>query len=142
MFSTVNSLAQTTPSTNTITNTSEAKTVETEKFTGEVKRKDQNKLTVTKDDQTKEFTIPNNIKIKRDTVDSSIDKLDVGDTVTVEQIKNNGTIISVDAISNQTTNTLKWAVGIAILLLIASIVAYLINKKANKSHIQTAVFTK
>lgn len=143
-ISSINLFAQNQPNTsiNPIINNSESKTLETEKFTGELKRNDQNKLTITKDDQTKEFTIPTNLKVKRDTLDSSIDKLDPGDTVTIEKVKNNGNIISVESISNQTTNFAKWIVGVLTLLVITGIIAYIINKKANKSHIQTTVFTK
>lgn len=116
---------------------SETKVIETTQFNGDITRKDGDKLYVTKDNTTKEFVLPQNIAIKKDTLDSTVEKLQVGDNITVKESSSTGAILSIEATSKQILDYSKFLIpGVLALLALAAIIWYL-SKKLNNNHIQT-----
>lgn len=77
-----NSAASSSVTTSSSSN-SETKVIATTQFNGDISRKDGNKLYVTKDNTTKEYTLSQGIVVKKDTFNSSFDQLQVGDSVTI-----------------------------------------------------------
>ena len=113
------------------------KTVSTEQYTGELIKKDNNILSISKDKEVKEYNVKADIKIKRDGLSSSIDKLQAGDRLLVTQNKDTKELLSVEVVSKGILdNSLMLIGGIILLLLIAGIIYYLI-KKSQKDIIRT-----
>ncbi len=116
--------------------TPDSKIVTTAEFKGDISRIENNKLFVTKDDVTKEYTVPAAISIKKDSFNSSLQNLKVGDSLTVRE-SNNGSIISIDAISSQVFDYSKFLIPGVIVALLALCLGYYFYNKSNKGHIQT-----
>lgn len=115
----------------------ENKSIITEQYTGELIKKDNNTLSITKDKEVNEYKVANEIKIKRDGLNSTLDKLQAGDVVLVTINKNTKELLSVEVVSKGVLdNSIKIIGGIVSLLLLLGIIFYLI-KKSNKDIIRT-----
>jgi ATP-dependent Zn protease len=129
-------------STTSSSSNSETKVIATNQFSGDISRKEGNKLYVTKDSITKEYTLSPGIVIRKDTFNSSFDQLQVGDSVTVKESTNTGVILSIDAISKQVFDYSKWLIPGIIILILLAILAYYFYRKSNTGHIQTNNVTR
>jgi hypothetical protein len=132
-------------SSNTVSSSSsnsETKVIATTQFNGDISRKEGNKLYVTKDNVTKEYTLSPGIVVKKDTFSSSLDKLQVGDSVTIKESTDSGVILSIEAISKQVFDYSKWLIPALVALIILAILAYYFFRKSNAGHIQTNNVTR
>ena len=134
------SVSSTISSTNT--NSAETKIINTTQFSGDISRKEGNKIYVTKDTTTKEYSLSPNVLVKKDTFSSSFDKLQVGDFVTLKEDSRSANVLSIEAVSKQVFDYSKFLVPGLILLIILAILAYYIFKKSNTKHIQTNKVTR
>jgi hypothetical protein len=133
--------------TTTIYSQNTTQIVETEQYTGELTKKENNTLSIVKtnnwffmprDNTVLQYSINSDIKIKRDGTSSSIDKLQAGDAILVTQNKSSNELLSVDVISKGILdNSMRIILTIVALLLIAAVVFYYINK-SNTGSIRTA----
>jgi hypothetical protein len=115
----------------------ETKVISTNDFAGNISRKEGNKIYVTKDNLTKEYTLTGDVTIKKDTFNSSLDKLEVGDSVTVKESTGTGTVVSIEAVSRGVEDYSKMIIPAVLGLLALSALAYYLYKKSNTGHIQT-----
>jgi hypothetical protein len=112
-------------------------TVETEQYTGQLTKKENNTLSITKDNIVNQYNVVSDIKIKRDGASSSLDKLEAGDMLLVTQNKNTKELLSVDVVSKGILdNTMFVIAAIVGLLLLAALIYYLV-RKSDKSIIRT-----
>lgn len=115
--------------------------VQTNKITGEVLKIDGNRLTVKTDTETREFLVPNNIKITRDTNDVKLEEIKPEDRVTLTQ-DSFGQLLAVEIISEETQDLLKYLIPLTILLLVALGLIWYFVQKNNKGKIKTAAPTQ
>jgi competence protein ComGF len=105
------------------------KVVNTEQFTGELIKKNNNVLTIKNDNQIIEYNVNNEIKINKDGAGSALDKLQVGDRLLVTKVKESQEILSVDIVSRSifyNSMIILWV--IISLLLITGLIWFMINK--------------
>jgi hypothetical protein len=111
-------------------------------FVGELDRKEGNNIYVSKDNQVKQYTLTNDIKVRRDSMESNVNMLSVGDKLTINQSQNGQKVFSIDAISKQSDDLIKYAIAAAVLgLILIPLIIYFINK-SNKGHIRTNTSTR
>ncbi len=116
--------------------------VATTTFVGELDRIENGNIFVSKDNQVKQYFVTNDIKVRRDSMESSIKMLKIGDTLTINQSQDSQKIFSIDAISKQTNDIVKWGIGLVILALaITLLITYLLSR-SKKGHILTSTSTK
>ena len=122
-------------SSNTITNSSTQ--ISTQNLTGEIQSIQGNVLIVSSDGKNSSFTIPDNIKITRNSISAKISELQPRDQVTVVQTVD-GKIISVDSIAaGQVSDFSKFVIPVLIiLLLLVGLGLYFWNQN-NKGKIKT-----
>jgi hypothetical protein len=116
--------------------------VKTDKFTGELIKKDDNKITLQSNSMTKDFLIPSSIKINRDTLSSSINKLEIKDQVTVTTNSETGLILSVEAVNGGLFDYAKYVVPGGIFLLLVVGFAYYLLKQSQTGRIKTTTATR
>ena len=116
--------------------------IATATFVGELDRKEGNSIFVSKDNKVKQYAVTNDIKVRRDSMESNINMLKVGDTLTINQSQDGQKVFSIDAISKQSNDLIKWAIAAAILaLILIPLIIYLINK-SKRGHIKTSTSTR
>lgn len=116
--------------------------IATATFVGELDRKEDNNIFVSKDNQVKQYAITSNIKVRRDSLESNINMLKVGDTLTINQSMDGQKIFSIDAISKQSSDLIKWGIPAAILALIAIILVIYFLNRSKRGHIHTSTSTR
>jgi hypothetical protein len=110
---------------------------ETEQYTGELVKKYDNKLFITKDNLVNEYVIKTNIKIKRDGANSDIDKLQAGDMLLVTQNKASKDLLSLSVLSKGVVN-ISIVVFTAFIALLSVLGIFLVVLKGyQKSMIRT-----
>jgi hypothetical protein len=112
-------------------------TVETEQYTGQLTKKENNTLSITKDNTVNQYNVVSEIKIKRDGTSSSLDKLQAGDMLLVTQNKNTKELLSVDVVSKGILDNSMVAIAIIIGLLLLAGLLYYLMRKSDKSIIRT-----
>ncbi len=124
-------------STSTSSSSTGERKVETEEFTGDITKIDGHKLTVKSDSETKEYTVPDNIKITKNTSTSKFEDLHTGDKVKMIIDKDKHEVISIDTISGKIFEWAKLIIPLLILGIILTIgIVYYLNKR-NKGQIKT-----
>jgi hypothetical protein len=116
--------------------------VATQTFVGELDRKEGNTIFVSRDNRVKQYVVNNNIKVRRDSMESSLAMLKTGDTLTVNQSQDGSRVFSIDAISKQSNDLMKWLIATIVILLIGVPAIIYILKKSKKSHIHTSTSTR
>lgn len=107
-------------------------------FVGELDHKEGNSIFVSKDNQVKQYNVTSDIKVRRDSMESNIAMLKVGDTLTINQSQDGQKIFSIDAISKQSNDLIKWGIAAAVLaLIIIPLIIYLLSR-TKKGHIHTS----
>jgi hypothetical protein len=116
--------------------------IATSTFVGELDRKEGNSIFVSKDNQVKQYSVTSDIKVRRDSMESSLAMLKVGDTLTINQSQDGQKIFSIDAISKQSNDLIKWGITAAILaLIIIPLLIYLLTR-TKRGHIHTSTSTR
>jgi hypothetical protein len=115
--------------------------ITTNEVKGEVTRIDGNMLTVrTSDNQVQQFTIPEGVRVTRNTLDSELNQIEPGDNVNLV-LGSTGEILDISAVSAEVEDAgqigLPVLIGLAVLALLG---AYL-WKKSQKGKIKTEVAT-
>lgn len=106
--------------------------MDTEQFTGELTKKENNTLSINKDDSIYQYTVLNDIKVVRNGSSTSLDDLKTGDMVLVTQNKTTKELVSVDVVSKSALdNSIIIISSIAGLFLLLSFLSFLF-KKPNK----------
>jgi hypothetical protein len=116
--------------------------VGTSKFTGELLRKEGNTIFVSGNSETRQYTISNDIKIRRDTIAVAAQELQVGDMLVVTATENSAKVLSIDVVSNKTLDYAKLIIPLLILGLLALVLLWYLYKKANKGHIRAETVTR
>jgi hypothetical protein len=112
--------------------------VDTQTFSGEVIKIDNRNLTVKTDNETKEITVPQNIQIKRNSVDSNFESIKVNDKISFTQSQN-GEVLSLSTTTGTVSDIGKYAIPAAIgLVLILGILALLMRNRG-KGSIKTSI---
>lgn len=104
-------------------------------FVGELTRKNGNSITVRIGDESREFTLLENTSVTRNTEDSSLEELTVGDKLTI-QTDNNNRVASINAVSQQVFDISVWTLIALLAIIIIALILFLINR-ANRGHIRT-----
>ena len=111
--------------------------VSTQKMTGEVLSIKDRTLSVKIDDKTKEFNIPNNIKITRNSVEAAFSDIKPRDQVTITQ-SNQNQVIALEALdAGKASDMAKMIVPIVILVLVVLALLYYFLKKSQEGSIKT-----
>ena len=114
----------------------------TSSFEGELSRKENNTIFISKDNQVKQFTVSSDIKIKRDSVESNINMLKVGDILVINQSQDGQKIFSIEATSKQNSDLIKWVIiGAILTVILAFLLAYFLTK-SKRGHIYTSTSTR
>lgn len=115
--------------------------VQRNEFKGEVLKIANDKLTVDSNGITKEFTVPNGIRISKNTLESKLSDIQPKDKVTVTYSGNNQ-VLAVDATSGEVFDYGKFALpAIIIGLLLIGLVIYL-ARRSQERHIKTTTVSK
>lgn len=116
--------------------------IATATFVGELDRKEGNSIFVSKDNQVKQYTITDDIKVRRDAMESNLNMLRVGDKLSINQSQDGQKIFSIDAISKQSDDLIKWAIVAAILaIILIPLIIYFLTK-SKRGHIKTNISTR
>jgi hypothetical protein len=115
-----------------------AQTVETEQFTGELTKKEANKLFVTKDNTVTEYLVYGDLKVKRDGTSSALDRLQAGDLLQVTLNKNTKELLAVDVVSKGVVDNSIIGVGALVSLLVLSGIVYYFVRRSNRGTIRTS----
>jgi hypothetical protein len=115
----------------------EVTNVQPTQTTGEVVRRENNVLTVKTGNEVKQISIPDNVKVTRNTFGGNIADIKPNDEVTITEA--NGMVLSVEATSGKLFDFGKWLIPMLVLGLIAVLALWFILKRANKSHIKTTM---
>jgi hypothetical protein len=111
-------------------------------FVGELDRKENNTIYVSKDNQVKQYVVTNDIKVRRDSMESNINMLRVGDKLTINQSQDGQKVFSIDAISKQSDDLIKYAIAAAVLaLILIPLIIYLLTR-SKRGHIKTNTSTR
>ena len=116
--------------------------IATATFKGELDRKEGNAIFVSKDNQVKQYLTTNDIKVRRDSMESSVNMLKVGDMLTINQSVDGQKIFSIDAVSKQSSDLIKLGIPAAILSLIAILLLIYFYNKSKRGHIHTSTSTR
>jgi hypothetical protein len=122
----------------TVTSNPQTQNVSTSTFSGEITKIDNNKVFVSTDDGVKEITIPGNIKITRNSIESKLADLKTRDQVTVTQ-STKGEVLSVDATAGNLVDGAKISLPVIIGILVLLGLLYYFWKKSQQGHIKTEV---
>lgn len=116
--------------------------IATATFVGVLDRKENDTIFLSKDNQIRQYTITDNIKIRRDSMESSFGALKIGDSLTINQSQDGQKVFSIEAVSKQGNDLIKWGtvIAIATLLSILSIIYLLTRPK--KGYIKSNISTK
>ncbi|GAC1391642.1 MAG: hypothetical protein NVSMB46_04870 [Candidatus Saccharimonadales bacterium] len=143
---TVTPPSQTTPTTeqqSTSSNTtnqnqtqSQSKDITTHEVSGQVLKVSNDKLTVDTPSGSKEFTIPGNIRIQRNTDSVTVKDIKPGDKVSLK-VDDQNQVLAVSATSGNLINSTKYIVVIVVILLILALILWRFLKKRNAGFIKT-----
>lgn len=120
---------------------SQIQTVQTEQYTGQLTKRENNVLFITRDNVVNQYNIISDIKIKRDGTSSSVDKLQAGDALIVTQNKATKELLSVDVVSKGVLDNSMVALASLLALLIIGSIVYYLYKKSQKNIIRTTTNT-
>jgi hypothetical protein len=104
---------------------------------GEVLRIQGNTLTIETPDGIREVTVPENILLRRNTMEANISDIQPGDDVTINQSAN-GELLSVNATAGEVVDWSRWLIPITAGAIAVAGLAWWASKRANKPHIKTA----
>lgn len=111
--------------------------INTTQITGEVVKVDQTSLTIQNSSGVKEYTIPGNVSITRDSFGSSLQDLRPHDRVTLT-VDDNGDVISGSATSGPLMDVSKWIIPAGLFTLaVLSLLLYL-TRRGQKEFIRTS----
>ncbi len=106
----------------------------TEQFTGELSKTDNNLLFLNKDNITHTYELEKTATIKRDSMETSIDKLQTGDMLTVSVNTDTQKVTNVESISKQVIDYSKIVIpAVIILALLSLVIANIISKKSKNA---------
>ena len=117
--------------------TTQVRNLTTEDFSGEVTKIDGRKLTIKLSNETKEITVPENVQIKKNSLDSNFGEIKVNDKIAFSQTSD-GQIVSVSITSAGVSDFGKIALPLLLGFLLVVGVIGLLLKKGNKGHIKTS----
>jgi|GEM_PF-6063221 len=118
--------------------TTAVENVQTMQIQGNVLVRNNNVITVKTNDETKQITIPSDIKVIRNTMGSKVEDIQPNDRVTVTQTSD-GKVLSVDSTAGNVSDFGKWAVPVLIIALVGVMGVLTLIKKGHKSHIKTTI---
>ena len=124
--------------TNSPTPTAEVVTSKTSSVSGKITKIESNKITIDRgNNETTQITIPDSIKIKRDSnADAKFADLKINDTVTAT-ITPSDEVVSIDAQSDK--SGLLWIIPVILVILGLLSLYFLLAGKARKGKIKTSV---
>lgn len=105
-------------------------------FSGEITKIDGRRLTVDTSEGVKEVTVPQNVQVKKNSLDSNFDELKVNDKVAVAQSES-GEVLALSATSAEIFDFGKMALPIAIGLLLLIGLFYVLFRSRSDGHIKT-----
>jgi hypothetical protein len=117
-------------------NNQQVENIQSQQIAGEVLKKENSTLFVQTENGVKQFKIPTDIVIKKNTMDGSFADIRPNDQVNITYTQQ-GQVLSVDATANEVFDFAKYAIPGGILALITLIVLYSAYKKNNAGHIKT-----
>ncbi len=121
-----------------IAQSSQNKVIEIENYTGNLVKKDVNKLTVKKDSIVNEYTINSTISIIRNGSNVKLDDLQIGDKLAIVQDKNSKELVSIEVKPNNILDNYMLLIVIGGFLLIGSILTIIVFNRSKKPSIRTA----
>lgn len=124
--------------TNSIAQASQTTAVETEEYTGELSKKLDNRLFITRDKVVNEYLVTGDIKIRKDGIGSTLDKLKAGDMLLVTQNKTTKELLAVSVISQVLFDSSLIVLGTIVALLLFSGLFYTMYKGNDKVNIRTS----
>jgi hypothetical protein len=111
-------------------------TVSTETFEGEIVRVESNKLIISSPNETKEFTIPENATVKRNTFEAPASEIQPGDDAKAMYTQD-GQILSLEVTSGEVMDWSRWMIPALVVGLVLVLLAWKTISRSNKSHIKT-----
>ena len=115
----------------------DSNSVNVSSFTGDITKIDNHTVTIKSGDVVKEFTIPDNVVIKKNTIQSDINTLKQNDHITVSTNSNNNDIVSVEAYDGNVIDSSKAIILPAVIILVLALVAYYLWEKSHINHIKS-----
>lgn len=120
----------------TVTPTSQVQNITTSDASGEVIKIDGRKLTIKLSNETKEITVPENIQIKKNSLDSNFNEIKVNDKIAYSE-SSDGKILSLSTTSAEVSDFSKRALPVAVAVLLLAGIAFYVLRKKNDGHIKT-----
>lgn len=111
--------------------------VQTATYQGVITRKINNQIYIDANNSTREFTLPNQVAIRRNGAASKIEDLQIGDQVTVTVSAVGQEVLIVDAVDNSLINALRTLAVVIPLLLVLLIVVYLVIRNSQRGYVKT-----
>ena len=110
-------------------------TINTNEYSGKVLKVEGDKLTIDTSEGAKEFTVPNNIRVERNSSDVSLDQLKAGDKVTVRA--DGSDALSVSSTAGSLIDKLIKAAVVAAVALVVLFLIWRMIQRRNKGFIKT-----
>lgn len=120
------------------TPTDSIRDISTNQITGQVLRVEENRLTLQTTEETKEVTVPEGVRVTKNSDSVNLSDIEPNDLVMVTQ-NNNGEVLAVDAVSGAVIDFGKWVIpglvgGLILLLLIIWLI-----RRSGKQYFKTTV---
>ena len=111
-------------------------------FVGDLDRKENDTIFLSKDNQIRQYIITDNIKIRRDSMESNFGALKIGDTLTVKQSQDGQKVFSIEAVSKQGSDLVKWGIVIAMATLLTILFIIYLVTRSKSGYIKSNISTK
>jgi branched-subunit amino acid ABC-type transport system permease component len=118
---------------------SSVENVQTQTFNGRVTTKEGREIKVDNDGTVKSFNIPESVSITKDTFQSGLDKVNVGDTAKITYESSTNKVVSVEVTSGQIWDWGKIGIPAVILLLVLLALIYFFVQRSRRGAIKTAI---
>ncbi|MBC7406319.1 MAG: hypothetical protein H7230_02515 [Candidatus Parcubacteria bacterium] len=116
--------------------------IATTTFVGDLDRKENDTIFLSKDNQIRQYIITDNIKIKRDSTESDFGALKIGDSLTVKQSQDGQKVFSIEAVSKQVSDLVKLRIVIAIGALLSILFIIYLVTRPKSGYIKSNISTK
>lgn len=116
--------------------------IATATFVGDLDRKENDTIFLSKDNQIRQYIITDNIKIRRDSMESNFGALKIGDTLTVKQSQDGQKVFSIEAVSKQGSDLVKWGIVIAMATLLTILFIIYLVTRSKSGYIKSNISTK
>lgn len=116
--------------------------IATATFVGDLDRKENDTIFLSKDNQIRQYTITDSIKIRRDRMESDFGALKIGDSLTVKQSQDGQKVFSIEAVSKQVSDLVKLRIVIAIVALLSILFIIYLVTRPKSGYIKSNISTK